>query len=261
MSLRRRRGVRGCAAGAAGAGPILSFGVRRITRNPLAQYDVAGDQPPAGFISFRVGDAAAASAGELTSLSRGEARIVVKQELVEIVRTAADLDDVHVNVLRRVAVGIPTGPNRVELKAARGIGSRPTAQSAVTSDGCTFCVLVRRIKPLRIRVIRVHDHAADRAAPPIANGPLDSHRFARLAERRDARRGRRPLWQTLEDGFATFARQADDRLSLIFASVRGSGAAEQGARGENRNDEPMRHGRKPLAMSIERSGDILDNSP
>lgn len=187
---------------------LSSVRVKRVSMEPqvLAQHDVAAGSPHALTVSCGLDQSATASSvGMSAAICVRHQRIVVKFDVVQVVRGLAGLDDMHVDVLRHLAPGIEAGTNRIEAVATGIVAASPCAQFPAPGGSA-------RIDALGIRLIGLDDDAGNRRSSCIAHASLVSQRLSGHT-RRSNRCSRCELrGQADKDVFACFARQSYDVL-------------------------------------------------
>lgn len=184
----------------------------RVVGDSAAEVDVAvGDGDAGGVGAWIRQTAAAAAFDRLGAGGGGEQGIVGETDRRDVVRAAAGLDHVHVNVRGVVTARVRTRTDRVESVPAQAVRLRPTTQPAMAVRGRAAKPLVRWVDSPGVRVVGVHDDPGSRPTRRVVCRSLDPQRRARLIHRRDPRHRTRIRRHSLEYRFATLAWKTDDR--------------------------------------------------
>lgn len=104
-----------------------------VAWNARAKSDIATHVPYAVRAACRVGKATSTAFG-FCLVARGisEQRIIPEDDRTDVVRATSRLDDVHVHVLRSVALWIVPGPDGDESVSPDRVSHRPAAKLAMT---------------------------------------------------------------------------------------------------------------------------------
>ena len=112
-------------------------------------------------------------------------RVVGEQHFIDVIRRAAALDHVHVNVLWNLLPGITRRPDRLEGVRAVGVARHPPAQSSVTIRPAAQRLFRCRVYSARIRLIGVHDDVRPRLAIGSQHAARQLQLLSGLGARRD----------------------------------------------------------------------------